>query len=361
MTYFGSFTDQFAVNLAALRPLVVAKRFDAVATVNATRQVSAVLTAYDGLEQRLGSCEATSELIDGVKSIRKSARALLERVQAPGISDAGVRKAAVSLVGLLPKALALSKAGVGVANGLGIAMQVAEVPKGSTKVIGALPALTTPKPNASPIPTPPARATPRPASSSIQTTTTREFAGYGVRASDAITRVSATIPATESHWCGAGMEWHDIEDAFTVDLTTSTGQVIYIGNWSGCSGENWYGGSSIQIDGGDPLSFPASGKIVITISGSTLKATANGVTTAVHIKGHVTTVFVGFATSALDAGPIDTQRFSAISITAGGHRSGLQAAWLATVKYVYRGVGTKVSTSAPSHGNDTFTIRRELL
>ena len=57
VTRLGAFAEELAGELAALRPLVVAARFDAAKTASGARQVSATLTAYEGLESDLQRCE----------------------------------------------------------------------------------------------------------------------------------------------------------------------------------------------------------------------------------------------------------------------------------------------------------------
>ena len=153
VTYLGAFTKQIADDLASLRPLIVARRFESAGTVRATRNVSAILTAYLGLEQTLRACAATRELAQRVQVLRASAEATIETVLSARTADAPVqRNAAVSLFGLLPEVLALSGAATSIADSLEITLDGAQVPAGASKPIGSLPPLPTPK--ATPKPTP---------------------------------------------------------------------------------------------------------------------------------------------------------------------------------------------------------------
>ena len=158
-TRLAAFSERLAGELAALRPLVVAARFDAARTASGARQVSATLTAYDGLEHAVGGCQATAPLSPRVALLRSSAEATLEKALTAGITDARVeRNAAASLLGLLPEVLALSAAATGVADKLGAAVKVAQVPADATRPVGSLPPLPTPPPTPKPTPPPSAEA-----------------------------------------------------------------------------------------------------------------------------------------------------------------------------------------------------------
>jgi hypothetical protein len=132
VTYLGALAERLAGDLAALRPLVVAARFDGAETATANRQVSATLTAYAGIEQTLAGCEATAGLAERVAQLRSGAGAILEGSLSAGIRDAQVHwDAAVELLGLMPEVLALSQEANGIAAGLGIDVAVATDPGGA--------------------------------------------------------------------------------------------------------------------------------------------------------------------------------------------------------------------------------------
>ena len=155
MTYLGAFTKQMAGDLASLRPLVVAKKFDSAKTAVAARRVAVTLTAFAALEQNLRGCAATAELVQRVELLRSSAEATLKKSQSAALTNAPVqRAAAASLFGLLPEVLALSEAGKAVADTLGTALEVAQIPDGASKPLGKLAPLPTPTPRPTPIPPP---------------------------------------------------------------------------------------------------------------------------------------------------------------------------------------------------------------
>lgn len=158
MIRLGAFTERMADELAALRPLVVASSFDAAATVGATRRVSATLTAYLGLEQRLRTCDATAALAERVEVLRTTAKAMLGSSLSSSIADAQMqRDAAARLFVLLPEVLALSEAAKGVADNLGVQLPIATVPEGADQPVGSL----APLPTQTPPPTPGTVALPK--------------------------------------------------------------------------------------------------------------------------------------------------------------------------------------------------------
>jgi predicted secreted Zn-dependent protease len=175
VSWLASFTQQTADRLASLRPLIVAKKFESSATISGTRQVSAVLATFLGLDRILKSCDATRELANRVERLRTAAAAPLAKAQSGKVTTAQVRQAALTLFGLVPEVLAISEAGNSVAASLGIAGQVAQVPKAESKPIGSLAPLPTPKPAPKPAPKP----TPASSTSSIKPS----FFGPGVKVS----------------------------------------------------------------------------------------------------------------------------------------------------------------------------------
>lgn len=156
VTQLGALVDALAGELAALRPVVVSTSFSGADSLSGARKVSATLTVYDGLEQAMGYCPETRALAQQVAALRTSAAAALVPALNMGMNDDEVeRAAAVKLVGLLPKVLAISTADKGVADALGIDLQVAQVPTSALKPLGSLPPLSdTAPPTHTPVPNP---------------------------------------------------------------------------------------------------------------------------------------------------------------------------------------------------------------
>lgn len=131
--------NDLAADLTALRPLVVSASFSNAKTLTGARKVSATLTVYGGLEQTMGYCPATRALAQQVAALRKNIEAALVPALNAGMFDDSVeRAAAVKLVGLLPKVVAISKTNKSVADTLGIEVQVAQVPASALKPVGSL-------------------------------------------------------------------------------------------------------------------------------------------------------------------------------------------------------------------------------
>jgi hypothetical protein len=229
VTRLGAFAEELAGELAALRPLVVAARFDAAKTASGARQVSATLTAYEGLESDLQKCEPVARLAVRVAALRKSAETTLNVLLATPFSEPQKhRDGTVILFGLLPEVLALSKAAKGAADTLGVQVALATVPKGADKPVGSLPPLPTPTPRPKPSPTPKplALATPQP--------TTRP-------------RASSQPPQS-----GGGVAWH------TAQLYLAGVQATYTGSygfyptptsWTICSDPSLNGEERAVCDG----------------------------------------------------------------------------------------------------------------
>lgn len=229
VTRLGTFTGRIAGDLAALRPLVVSRRFNAADTASAARMVSATLTAYDGVEQAVRACSTTADLSQRVEVLRSRAEGMLTKSLTAGLTDPRVeREAAASLLGLLPEVVALSKAAKGVADGLGVQVAVATVPKGADQPLGSLAPLPapTPKPTRTPKPTP----TPKlPTAATIKAS----FFGSGVRVTTY--RVTGGTPNDISHSVNANGLYNKWIGGHAAGLTTvaSTYRFVFSSNDSG--------------------------------------------------------------------------------------------------------------------------------
>jgi hypothetical protein len=148
-----------ADGLASIRPLVVSTAFDSSATLAATRQVSATVTAYGNLEGVLRGCDATAALAPRFGRLVSSAQAMLGKAFAAAITDSQTqRDVAVSLFGLLREDLAISQANKAVADSLSMTDEIAQIQDGGAQPLSSLPRLATPVPPQTPTP----RASPRP-------------------------------------------------------------------------------------------------------------------------------------------------------------------------------------------------------
>lgn len=225
VTRLGTFTGRMAGDLAALRPLVVSRRFNAADTASAARTVSATLTAYDGVEQAVRACSTTADLSQRVEVLRSRAEGMLTKSLTAGLTDPRVeREAAASLLGLLPEVLALSKAAKGVADGLGVQVAVASVPKGADQPLGSLAPLPTPAPTPKPSPTPKP-----PTAATIKAS----FFGSGVRVTTY--RVTGGTPNDISHSVNANGPYNKWIGGHAAGLTTvaSTYRFVYSDDGSG--------------------------------------------------------------------------------------------------------------------------------
>ena len=145
VTHLGAFTQRLAGDLAALRPLVVARTFDAGETAGADRLVSETLTAYRGLGAALGPCQQLAGIAVRVATLRGTAEAALRDVLSTPLAGAREhRDGAVALVGLLPEVLALSKAATSAASEMGVHVALATIPPGADRPVGSLAPLPTP-------------------------------------------------------------------------------------------------------------------------------------------------------------------------------------------------------------------------
>ena len=121
VTSLATFTKGIAADLASLRPLVAAAKFDSTETGGAIRRISARLTASIGLEQDLRVCSATTELAPRVEVLRSSAQVAIDQSQSASTMGAQAqRDAGAGLFGLLPEVRQLSEAVGAIADDLGI-------------------------------------------------------------------------------------------------------------------------------------------------------------------------------------------------------------------------------------------------
>ena len=128
--------------------LIVAKKFDD----RLPQWHPPVSASSRPIPDSIGSsgCDATRDVAERVELLRTAAET---RCEAPSgnATDAQVRQAALTLFRLYPKCSHL-KGCNSVADSLGMAGQVARVPKGEPKPIGSLAPLPTPKPAPKPAP-----------------------------------------------------------------------------------------------------------------------------------------------------------------------------------------------------------------
>lgn len=147
----GTFTERMGNALSALRPLVIASNFDAAQTLAAVRRVSALVVVDSDLDAVLGACAAIGPLQERVKSLSDEAAAGVAASLAASLDDpAGQRRATVTLWKLLPNVILLSKATQGIAEEMGIALAVAQIPEGATEPLGPLPPIRTASATAAP-------------------------------------------------------------------------------------------------------------------------------------------------------------------------------------------------------------------
>jgi len=158
--------------------------------------------------------------------------------------------------------------------------------------------------------------------------------------------------------CGAWMGYRTIQDGFFLGFGSTGGTSVMVGNGEACSGDQGGSEAYIQKDSGQPTSFPAYGTITVTVQGSTVTFSANGVKSKVSVSGYVYAVYLGYLTGVGDAGPFKSATFSRIAITTGGHVGGVRAWWLSTTQYQFRGSGTHVTASKATSSYSAFTITR---
>jgi hypothetical protein len=161
LTYMEAFSQRMADDLAALRPLVTAPYFDSVGAVAVIRRVSATLTAFNGLDERLRPCAQTADLAQRVETLLATlAKTVKRSLSASANAAQAQRDASVALFGLLPEVLVLSESAKDIADGLALDLAVAQVDPGADQPLGSLAPLPTSAPRVTPRPTP--RTTPRP-------------------------------------------------------------------------------------------------------------------------------------------------------------------------------------------------------
>ena len=137
----GTFARRLAERLADLRPLLLAKRFDAARTVAVVRQVSSFMQFDADLPAVLASCEATEAIAAEVADLeKKAAQPVAASLQAL-FARKGQRHAARALFKLLPAVLSISDEVQVIAGGLAIDVTPPTIPDGATDPLGQLPRL----------------------------------------------------------------------------------------------------------------------------------------------------------------------------------------------------------------------------
>lgn len=153
-TFLGAFMSQLSIQIAGLRPLIVAKQFDAPTTGTAVLRINATFTAFDGIGQAVGDCPPTADLGPRVDRFIKTASASLNKATSGSINDGQLqRDAAANLFGLLPDVIALSAANKTIADELAMTAASAQIADADAKPLGSLPPLSTPRPATTPRPT----------------------------------------------------------------------------------------------------------------------------------------------------------------------------------------------------------------
>jgi 2',3'-cyclic-nucleotide 2'-phosphodiesterase (5'-nucleotidase family) len=102
-----AYAQRLARDIAALRPLVVAERFDPATTASAIRQVDLTLTAWAEIDPPYHGCATTGELAYGVEYLVATASRMIEMSKAPGITNVNPQQRLVfDLYEYLPEVLA---------------------------------------------------------------------------------------------------------------------------------------------------------------------------------------------------------------------------------------------------------------
>lgn len=119
LSILGAFADRMASDIAALRPLVDATTFDNGAVLTLIRDVSATLQTYEGLEPTLPPCDGSFRLSERLDKLRITAGAAVTAAVSVHVWDSKAqRKAALTLLALLPELKALSADAATVADAL---------------------------------------------------------------------------------------------------------------------------------------------------------------------------------------------------------------------------------------------------
>jgi hypothetical protein len=103
-----AYAQRLARDIASLRPLVVAERFDPAKTTGAIGQLDETLTAFAEIDPPYHGCATTGGLDYEVEYLVARASRIIEMSKTPGITDANPQQRLVfDLYGYLPEALAL--------------------------------------------------------------------------------------------------------------------------------------------------------------------------------------------------------------------------------------------------------------
>jgi hypothetical protein len=137
----GTFARRLAERLAALRPLLLAPRFDAARTLGVVRQVSSFMQFDADLPAVLASCETTEAIAAHVADLEKRAAKPIAASLHALFAPKGQRQAARALFKLLPAVLSISDEVQAVAGGLAINITPPTIPDGATDPLGQLPRL----------------------------------------------------------------------------------------------------------------------------------------------------------------------------------------------------------------------------
>ncbi len=205
LSLVGTFSQRLADDLASLRPLVVAKSFDAPKTQATIRAAAATMNQFGGLESTAAECASATLIAAQIAVLRSEAKVPFESSLAAYILDSQtIRAGAVALLGLLPKVRALADATLALAFKLDVEIAVVDIPAGATTPIGSLPPLATPRP------------TPRPTSTPTKRPTTKTGGGAGsgsssyqiaVRYLDSVQSTYSAIQRTASELWGFVVEF----------------------------------------------------------------------------------------------------------------------------------------------------------
>ena len=99
-----AFGRRLAADIASLRPLVVAQRFDPARAANASSRIAETIAAFPGIDPPYHGCDLGSPLSTRVGDIVGRASRTVEMSQAPGITDANLQQRVVfDLYGYLPE------------------------------------------------------------------------------------------------------------------------------------------------------------------------------------------------------------------------------------------------------------------
>jgi hypothetical protein len=103
-----AYAQRLALDIASLRPLVVAERFDPAKTAGAIGQLDETLTAFAEIDPPYHGCATTGGLDSEVEYLVARASRTIEMSKAPVITNANPQQRLVfDLYGYLPEALAL--------------------------------------------------------------------------------------------------------------------------------------------------------------------------------------------------------------------------------------------------------------